>query len=63
MTTKPKCKVCSRDPATTNTTFKECSHIDCPYRRRAWSERPEPTYRGPWPTNVDEDPKPLDQQS
>lgn len=43
-----------------NSDIAECSHVDCPHRRKAWSERPEPGYRGPWPKNLDEDPRPLD---
>ncbi len=45
-----------------NSAVAECSHIDCPHRRHAWSERPTRAqlYRGPWPKNKDADPKPLD---
>lgn len=25
----------------------ECSHVDCPKRRKAWSERPQPGYKPP----------------
>ena len=55
-----KCIICQRNPERMNSEFAECSHVDCPHRRKAWSDRPAPTYRGPWPKNVDEDPKPLD---
>ncbi len=54
------CAVCARDPERMNSEFAECSHVDCPHRRRAWSERPAPNYRWPWPKNVDADPLPLD---
>lgn len=57
-----KCAICGRDPKRMNSAFAECSHVDCPHRRRAWSERPQPAdlFKGPWPKNVDEDPRPLD---
>lgn len=56
------CAVCLRDPERMNNAMAECSHVDCPYRRHAWSERPQPgeLYRGPWPRFTEEDPKPLD---
>lgn len=39
----PICKTCLRDPARMNSAVAECSHLGCPYRRRAWSEQaPEP---------------------
>ena len=58
------CPTCNRDPKRMNSEFAECSHVECPNRRRAWSERPTGAefYRGPWPVNVDEDPRPLDQE-
>jgi hypothetical protein len=57
-----KCTVCQRNPERMNNTFAECSHIDCPHRRRAWSERPTPEqlFKGPWPKNKSEDPMPLE---
>ncbi|WP_295978758.1 hypothetical protein [uncultured Variovorax sp.] len=58
-----KCSVCTRDPERMNGDMSECSHIDCPHRRKAWSERPTPAqlYRGPWPAKSREaDPQPLD---
>ena len=57
-----KCSTCSRDPARMNSEVAECSHCDCPHRRRAWSERPTPAqlHRGPYRKNVDRDPRPLD---
>ena len=60
MTPDP-CAVCNRDPERMNSKIAECSHVDCPHRRRAWSERPTPAelYRGPWPKNKDADPVPL----
>lgn len=55
------CTICVRNPERVNSTFSECSHVDCPHRRKAWSERPTPAelYRGPWHRNVDADPEPL----
>lgn len=55
-----QCIICSRYPARMNSEVAECSHVDCPHRRKAWSERPAQTFRGPWPKNVDADPRPLD---
>lgn len=57
---KTKCVVCTRDPKRMNGEFSECGHLDCPHRRRAWSERPAPQYKGPWTKNEDKDPDPLD---
>lgn len=36
------CCVCHKTPNTHNNVLWECSHADCPHRRKAWSERPEP---------------------
>jgi len=34
-TDKPdRCAVCGRDPKRMNSTVAECSHVDCPNRRR-----------------------------
>ena len=57
-----KCTVCARGPERMNNEFAECSHCDCPHRRRAWSDRPTSAsmFRGPWPKNTDSDPTPLD---
>lgn len=57
-----KCAVCQRDPERMNSSFSECSHVDCPHRRHAWSERPTPAelFKGPWPKNKDADPRPLE---
>jgi len=58
-----RCAVCSRDPDRMNNgRDSECSHVDCPHRRRAWSERPSPAelFRGPWPKREDVDPTPID---
>ena len=57
-----KCSVCARDPDCMNNEFAECSHCECPFRRRAWSEQPTPAslFRGPWPKYEDRDPAPLD---
>lgn len=65
--TKPPvtlCAVCNRDPKRMNSAVAECSHCDCPHRRRAWSERPTRAelYRGPWPKNTEQDPQPLDKE-
>ena len=59
-----KCSTCNRDPQRMNSAIAECSHPDCPHRRRAWSERPtgRENYQGPWPKNVDRDPEPIDTQ-
>lgn len=57
------CNVCSRDPSRVNSTFAECSHIQCPHRRTAWSERPTKAdlFRGPLPTpERDRDPEAVD---
>lgn len=54
------CTVCQRNPERMNSDIAECSHADCPHRRRAWSERPQPPFKGPWPKNDNNDPLPLD---
>ena len=54
-----KCIVCNRNPERMNSEIAECSHVDCPTRRKAWSERPVPVI-GPWPKITDHDPEPLD---
>lgn len=56
------CNVCTRDPSRMNSDLAECSHIQCPHRRRAWSERPSPAelFKGPWPKHKDADPVPAD---
>jgi len=54
------CGTCHRDPWRMNSDSAECSHVDCPHRRHAWSERPAPGFKGPWSKNVDADPVPLD---
>jgi hypothetical protein len=58
-----RCGTCQRDSERMNSSVSECSHIDCPHRRKAWSERPTVSelFRGPWPTKTeDADPIPLD---
>lgn len=57
------CATCNRDPQRMNSDVAECSHVDCPHRGRAWSDRPTKAqvFKGPWPKNVSEDPKPLDE--
>jgi hypothetical protein len=61
MSKKPvMCETCNRDPKRMNSDIAECSHPDCPHRRKAWSDRERPVFKGPWPKNVDADPKPLD---
>lgn len=57
-----KCAVCARDPKRMNSTFAECSHPDCSHRRKAWSDREPPVFKGPWPKNIDADPKPIDKE-
>lgn len=34
------CITCNRDPKRMNGDRGECSHVECPHRRNAWSERP-----------------------
>lgn len=63
MSNTPHCNVCTRDPKRMNSDIAECSHIQCPHRRTAWSERPTraDVFRGPWTKPEPEgDPKPLD---
>jgi len=58
-----KCDTCQRDPERMNSTVSECSHVECPHRRKAWSERPTASelFRGPWATKAEDlDPIPLD---
>lgn len=40
MTKRSDCQTCHRDSKRANSDWAECSHVDCPHRRRAWSERP-----------------------
>ena len=56
------CNVCNRDPARMNSEVAECSHVDCPNRRSAWSERPSRAdlFKGPYPKHTSSDPKPVD---
>jgi hypothetical protein len=56
------CNVCNRDAERMNSVVAECSHIQCPHRRRAWSERPSRAelFKGPWPKRADADPLPAD---
>jgi hypothetical protein len=35
---KEKCTVCNRDPNRCNSAVAECSHVECPSRRKAWSD-------------------------
>ena len=62
MTAAKKCSVCNRDPERMNSEYAECSHCDCPHRRKAWSERPSAAdlFKGPYPANTDSDQLPLD---
>lgn len=55
------CSTCNRDPARMNSAVAECSHVDCPHRRRAWSDRPTAVqlFKGPWPKNTEADPVPI----
>ena len=42
----------------------ECSHVECPNRRKQWSERPSSTFKGPWAAKrKNEDPTPLDKDN
>jgi hypothetical protein len=56
------CTTCNRDPDRMNGPVSECSHVECPHRRHAWSERPgRELFKGPHPTPPkDADPVPLD---
>jgi hypothetical protein len=39
MTDPPqRCAICARPPDKVNCSVGECSHIDCPHRRRCWSD-------------------------
>lgn len=60
---KKVCSVCGGDPEKKNSAWNECSHVQCPSRRKAWSESPQAIdfFKGPWPENVDQDPLPIDQ--
>ena len=35
---RPLRPVCGRDPRRVNDMLHECSHVDCPTRRRCWSD-------------------------
>ncbi len=60
-TIKDRCVVCYRYPEAVNGWNSECSHVDCPHRRKAWSEGPDLVKRkGPWLKDEDGDPEPLD---
>lgn len=56
------CGTCARDPERMNSDVAECSHVECPHRRHAWSERPTlaELFTGPWPKRISADPLPLD---
>lgn len=63
MKAQTTCNVCNRDPSRMNSDIAECSHIQCPHRRTAWSERPTHAdlFRGPWPKpERDRDPEAVD---
>jgi hypothetical protein len=57
-----RCGTCARDPSRMNSDRAECSHVECPHRRHAWSERPTPAdlFKGPWKKAESGDPRPLD---
>ena len=58
------CTTCGRDPQRMNNDRAECSHVECPNRRKQWSERPSPTFKGPWAAKrKNEDPTPLDKDN
>jgi hypothetical protein len=56
------CSLCDRNPSKVNSEHSECSVVECRYRGRCWSDRPtaEKLFKGPYPKNVDADPRPLD---
>lgn len=58
------CDVCQRNPQRMNSEVAECSHVDCPHRGKAWSDRPTRAklFKGPWPKNTSEDPRPIDKE-
>ena len=37
-TSTERCTECGRNPRTINSDMSECSVIDCPHRRRCWSD-------------------------
>lgn len=55
-TPPPRCGVCARDPNRMNSDIAECSHVECPKRRRAWSDRVIPRPRPARPDNDTEKP-------
>lgn len=44
---EPRCSTCNRNPERVNSDIAECSHVECPTRHIAWSERPARGYRAP----------------
>lgn len=56
------CAVCKREVRNVVRWNRECSHVECPNRRTAWSERPTKAdlHRGPWQTYEENDPLPID---
>lgn len=66
------CSICHKDPSARNAWNRECSHVDCPHRPRAWSdglggahaEVDESITKCPWcgasGPNFDESPMPSD---
>lgn len=46
MTESVRCAVCQQNPERMNSHYHECSHVACPHRRVAWSERPSPVVLG-----------------
>lgn len=42
---KTKCGVCGKPPVDRDSSWRECSHVDCPHRRVAWSDRAPPPQR------------------
>lgn len=57
------CRTCNRNPERVNSAVAECSHVDCPHRRRAWSERPQPVRTvHPKKPYTEADPVPLDKE-
>ena len=62
MSSPALCEVCRREHERMNSDVAECSHVDCPHRRRAWSDRPSRSdlFKGPYPKAKSADPKPVD---
>lgn len=42
-----RCDECGRNPRTINSDMSECSVIECPHRRRCWSDSTPPRQAAP----------------